>query len=126
MPTLSSLLANTVHVGIQGAQGVQGPNAPTNVGLTVNTRTTAYTLASGDVGEYIGISTGGITIPANTFSAGDVFTIYNTSGIAQTITVAAGASLYSAGSATTSRISMGGTTIVTVLCIATNQFIAAG
>jgi hypothetical protein len=129
MPTLSSLLGSSYR-GVQGIQGPQGPQGTqgsikTNVGLTANIKTSAYTLATGDVGEYIGISTGGITIPSNTFSVGDCFTIYNSSGIAQTITQGAGTSLYVAGTASTGNVSMAGTSIVTILCVSSNTFIVA-
>jgi len=42
------------------------------------TKTGAYTLATGDVGEYVQVSTGGsITIPNATFSEGDAIVIAN-------------------------------------------------
>jgi hypothetical protein len=41
-------------------------------------KTTSYTLATGDVGEFIGIGSGGsITIPNATFAAGDVISLFN-------------------------------------------------
>lgn len=128
MPTLSNLLGTLYQgiqgvQGIQGAQGVQGLSGPTNVGLTANNKTSAYTLTTSDIGEYIGITAGGITIPSNTFSTGDCFTIYNSSGIAQTITQGAGTSLYIAGTASTGNVSMAGTSILTVLCVSSNTFI---
>jgi hypothetical protein len=45
-------------------------------------KTTSYTLATGDVGEYIEIGSGGsVTIPDATFSAGDIVSLFNnTSG----------------------------------------------
>ena len=48
----------------------------------VGTQTTSYTLATGDVGKYVQVGTGGsITIPDATFSEGDVVSIFNnTSG----------------------------------------------
>lgn len=48
----------------------------------VGTKTTSYTLATGDVGKYVQVGTGGsITIPDATFSEGDVVSIFNnTSG----------------------------------------------
>lgn len=131
MATLSNLLGNLYQgpQGSQGAQGVQGSQGapgPTNVGLTANNKTAAYTLTAGDIGEFIGITTGGITIPSNTFSTGDCFTIYNSSGFAQTITQGAGTSLYVAGVASTNgNVSMAATCILTILCVSANTFIAA-
>ena len=41
-------------------------------------KTTSYTLATGDVGEFIEIGSGGsITIPDTTFSAGDAISLFN-------------------------------------------------
>ena len=48
-------------------------NAP-----AVGTKTTSYTLATGDVGKYVQVGTSGsITIPDATFSEGDVISIFN-------------------------------------------------
>lgn len=44
----------------------------------VGTKTSSYTLATGDVGKYVQVGTGGsITIPDATFSEGDVVSIFN-------------------------------------------------
>jgi hypothetical protein len=45
-------------------------------------KTSSYTLATGDVGEYIQVGTGGsVTIPDATFAAGDIVSLFNnTSG----------------------------------------------
>lgn len=49
------------------------PNIP-----AVGTKTSSYTLATGDVGKYVQVGTGGsITIPNSTFSEGDAITIFN-------------------------------------------------
>jgi hypothetical protein len=48
-------------------------NAP-----AVGTKTTSYTLATGDVGKYVQVGTSGsITIPDATFSEGDIISIFN-------------------------------------------------
>ena len=44
----------------------------------VGTKTAAYTLATGDVGKYVQIGSGGsITVPNSTFSEGDVVSLFN-------------------------------------------------
>ena len=44
----------------------------------VGTKTTSYTLATGDVGKYVQVGTSGsITIPDATFAEGDVVSIFN-------------------------------------------------
>lgn len=57
-------------------------NAP-----AVGTKTTSYTLATGDVGKYVQVGTSGsITIPDATFSEGDVISIFNNTTGSITIT----------------------------------------
>jgi hypothetical protein len=53
-----------------------------NVPQSGSDKTTSYTLTTGDIGEFVGVGTSGsITIPNSTFSAGDVISIFNnTSG----------------------------------------------
>lgn len=51
-------------------------------------KTTSYTLATGDVGEYIEIGTGGsITVPDATFSTGDAVVLFNNTSGSITITL---------------------------------------
>lgn len=53
-----------------------------NVPQSGSDKTTSYTLATSDIGEFVGVGTSGsITIPNATFSAGDIVSIFNnTSG----------------------------------------------
>jgi hypothetical protein len=53
-----------------------------NVPQSGSDKTTSYTLATTDIGEFVGVGSGGsITIPNSTFAAGDVVSIFNnTSG----------------------------------------------
>lgn len=49
-----------------------------NVPQSGSDKTTSYTLATSDVGEFVGVGTGGsVTIPNSTFSAGDIVSIFN-------------------------------------------------
>ena len=53
----------------------------------VGTKTSSYTLATGDVGKYVQVGSGGsITIPDATFAEGDVISIFNNTTGAITIT----------------------------------------
>ena len=85
--------------GPQGPAGSTGPTGPTGpTGFTgsagTNTipqsgaeKTGSYTLATGDVGDFVVVGSGGsITIPNATFSTGDVVSIYNNTSGAITIT----------------------------------------
>ena len=49
-----------------------------NVPQSGSDKTSSYTLAVGDIGEFVGVgASGSITIPNNTFAAGDVISIFN-------------------------------------------------
>jgi hypothetical protein len=49
-----------------------------NVPQSGSDKTTSYTLATSDVGEFVGVGSGGsVTIPNSTFSAGDIVSIFN-------------------------------------------------
>lgn len=53
----------------------------------VGTKTTSYTLATGDVGKYVQVGSGGsITIPDATFAEGDAVSIFNNTSGGITIT----------------------------------------
>lgn len=67
------------------------PSATATLGYlnlpAVGTKTGSYTLATGDVGKYVQVSTGGsITIPDATFAEGDIISIFNNTTGAITIT----------------------------------------
>jgi hypothetical protein len=58
-----------------------------NVPQSGSDKTTSYTLATSDVGEFIGVgASGSITIPDATFSAGDVVSVFNNTSGNVTIT----------------------------------------
>jgi hypothetical protein len=93
-PTLVTPILGTPTSGTLSNCTVDGTNA---VGFRsvppVGTKTGSYTLATGDVGKYVQIGTGGsITIPDATFAEGNVLSLFNnTSGnitITCTITTA--------------------------------------
>jgi hypothetical protein len=61
-----------------------------NIPQSGSDKTTSYTLALGDIGEFVGVGSGGsITIPDATFAAGDAVSIFNntSSGITITCTI---------------------------------------
>jgi hypothetical protein len=58
-----------------------------NIPQSGSDKTTSYTLALGDIGEFVGVGSGGsITIPNSTFAAGDAVSIFNNTTGAITIT----------------------------------------
>jgi hypothetical protein len=91
-----------------------------------NAQTGAYTLVIGDVGKFIDITTGGVTVPQNIFSAGDVVTIYNDSASSQTITQGTGVTLRLAGTSTTGNRTLVLRGVATLLCVASNEFVING
>lgn len=91
-----------------------------------NAQTSAYTLVIGDLGKHIAITTGGVTVPASVFAAGDVVSIYNNSGSNQTITQGASVTMYLAGTATTGNRTLAQRGVCTVLCVASNTFVISG
>lgn len=61
-----------------------------NIPRSGSAKTTSYTLATSDVGDYIEVSTGGsITVPNSTFATGDVVSIFNntTGNITMTMSI---------------------------------------
>jgi hypothetical protein len=94
--------------------------------LANNPKSGSYTLAIGDVGELINITTGGVTIPPSIFSAGDSVTIYNNSGSSQTITQGVGVTLRLAGTTSTGNRTLDQRGITTVMCVASNEFVISG
>jgi hypothetical protein len=94
--------------------------------IPANPRTSAYTLVASDAGKHISITTGGATIPANTFSVGDAISIYNNSANAQTITQGSSTTLRKAGSSDTGNRTLAQYGLSTILCVGTNEFVISG
>ena len=91
-----------------------------------NAQTSAYTLVAGDAGTHISITTGGVTIPASVFSAGDAVTIYNNSGSDQTITQGSGLTLYLAGDGGTGNKTLAGRGLASALFISATHAVIGG
>lgn len=94
-PTLTTPLLGTPTSGNLSNCTADGTNAVgyRNVPRSGTAKTGSYTLATGDVGEFIEVGSGGsVTIPDATFALGDIVSIFNnTSGnitITCTITTA--------------------------------------
>jgi hypothetical protein len=91
-----------------------------------NAKSAAYTLVSGDAGKHVSITTGGVTVPASVFSAGQVITVYNNAATSQTITQGASVTIYLAGTATTGNRTLAQRGLATLLCVAANTFVISG
>lgn len=94
--------------------------------LPQSSKTAAYTLATGDSGKHISITTGGVTVPSGVFAAGDVITIFNNSASNQTITQGGSVTLRQAGTANTGNRTLAQYGVATVLCVASNTFVISG
>jgi len=110
--------------GSQGTQGLQGVAGPASI--PQNSQTSSYTLISSDTGKHIGITTGGVTVPASVFSAGDAITIFNNSAYNQTITQGSSVTLRNAGTDQTGNRTLAQYGLCTVLCVGSDVFVAAG
>jgi len=91
-----------------------------------NSQTGAYVLVATDNGKHISITTGGVTVPASVFSAGQVVSVYNNSGSSQTITQGATVTLRQAGTANTGNRTLAQYGLCTILCVASNTFVISG
>ena len=94
--------------------------------IVQNSQTTAYTLVATDNGKFISITTGGVTVPASIFSAGQNIVIFNNSSSTQTITQGSSVTMTLAGSTTTGNRSLAANGVATVLCTGTNTFVITG
>lgn len=102
--------------------GYRGPHGE----VPINSKTAAYTLLATDVGKFISITTGGVTVPASVFAVGDAVTIYNDSGSNQTITQGGSVTMYLVGTATNGNRTLAQRGLVTILCVAANTFVISG
>ena len=138
MTTLSTFLTDFYRgaqgvqgiIGAQGAQGTLGIQGTvgvstdiTNVGL-VTVSASSYTFSRSDVNKFVGLTTGGGTIPSNTFISGDVITIFNDSNYIQDLTFSSGIDAYGIGSTVgLSTVGIISNQYISVLCVGSNKFI---
>jgi trimeric autotransporter adhesin len=94
--------------------------------IVQNSQTSSYTLVATDNGKHISITTGGVTVPASVFSAGQNVVIFNNSSSTQTITQGSSVTMTLAGSTTTGNRSLASYGVATVLCTGTNTFVITG
>ena len=95
----------------------------------IQTKISAYIAVQSDAGQTIYISTGGVTINASVFNAGDMVTIINNSGSNQTITAGASVTFRLAGTATTGNRTLAQRGMATFVCVvggATPDFYCSG
>jgi len=114
--------------GLTGTQGVQGLTG-TPVSSTFNAQTTAYTLVVGDVNKWVTMNAAtsqAITIPQNTFSAGNVIYVQRIGAGAVPITQGAGTTVTSNGATSSAPNIRAQYSSATILCTASNVFTVVG
>ena len=130
--TTAAIATNGVAaLSIDTSQNITGAAAVSDsVGnlrtIVQNSQTTAYTLVATDNGKFISITTGGVTVPASIFSAGQNVVIFNNSSSTQTITQGTSVTMTLAGSTTTGNRSLASYGVATVLCTGSNTFVITG
>lgn len=128
-PTLVTPALGTPASGILSACTVDGTNKVgyLNIPQSGSSKTTSYTLAVGDVGEYILLgASGAIVIPDATFAAGDVVTIFNNTASTATITCSI-TTAYIAGTFTDkATMTLAAAGVATVLFITSTLCVVSG
>ena len=90
-------------------------------------KTSSYTLAIGDVGQFIGVGTSGaIVVPASVFSTGDVISVYNNTTGNVTITCSAVTSYISGTNTVKTSVTLATRGVATILYTTASQVVIAG
>ena len=122
--------ALTAGTGLTATATYNGSAAITfnATGTTISSKTSAYVLVAADAGKTISITTGGVTIPNATMSAGDIISIYNNSGSSQTITQGTSLTLQWAGQAVslTGNRTLGLYGLCTIVFISSSNAVISG
>jgi len=93
----------------------------------VGTKTSSYTLATGDVGKYVQVSTGGsITIPDATFAEGDVISLFNNTTGDITVTCSITTAYVSGTDSDVSSVTLATRGVATILFISGTVAVISG
>jgi hypothetical protein len=122
-------LTNKTISGASNTLTVDGTNPVgfKSIPQTGSDKTTSYTLATTDVGKYVGVGSGGsVTIPDATFSHGNAVSIYNATSGTITITCSI-TTAYIAGTATDkATMTLAAAGVCTVLFISGTVCVVSG
>jgi len=94
--------------------------------VPINTQSSSYVLVSSDAGKFIAITTGGVTVPQNVFTAGQLITVYNNSGTSQTLTQGTSVTMFFAGTSVTGNRTITQRGLGNFLCVGSNIFLLSG
>ena len=128
-PTLTTPQLGTPSQGVLSSCTVDGTNA---VGYKAipqsgSAKTTSYTLATGDVGEFIEVgASGAIVVPNSTFAAGDAVVIFNNTSGAITLTMSITTAYIGGTDADKATISLATRGICNVLFISVTVCVVTG
>jgi hypothetical protein len=116
---------------VAGTTTLTLPNQTATLGYInippVGTKTSSYTLAVTDVGEYVQVGSGGsITIPDATFAEGDVISIFNNTSAGITITCSITTAYIAGTDSDKATVTLATRGIATVLFTAANVCVIAG
>lgn len=93
----------------------------------VGTKTGSYTLATGDVGKYVQVGSGGsITIPTSTFAEGDVVSLMNNTTAGITITCSAPTSYIAGTDSAKTSMTLATRGVATVFFISSTVCVVTG
>ena len=93
----------------------------------VGTKTTSYTLATADVGQYVQVGSGGsITIPDATFSEGDAISIFNNTTAGITITCSISTAYIAGTDTNVSSVTLATRGVATILFISGTVCVITG
>ena len=108
---------------VDGTNGVGYKNIP----QTGSDKTTAYTLATGDVGKYVGVGTSGsIVVPTSTFANGDAISIFNNTTGNVTITTSAPTAYIGGTNTVKTSITLATRGIATILFVSATVCVVTG
>jgi hypothetical protein len=108
---------------------VDGTNAVgyKNIPQTGSDKTTAYTLAIGDVGKYVGVGTSGsIVVPTSTFANGDAISVFNNTTGNITITTSAPTAYIGGTNTVKTSITLATRGIATILFVSATVCVVTG
>ena len=118
------------NVNISGVTTATTVNATTKYigrleSIPATNKTSSATAAKSDAGTLITTDSQFI-IPQNIFAAGDIISVYNNSGSAIQISQGTGVTLRLVGGATTGNRTLAQRGLMTVTCVASNEFVCSG
>jgi hypothetical protein len=127
-PTLVTPILGTPTSGTLSNCTVDGTNAVGYRNLPpVGTKTASYTLATGDVGKYVQLSTGGaIVIPTSTFAEGDAITLFNNTTGNITITCSAPTAYIAGTNTVKTSMTLATRGVATILFISSTLCVVTG